>query len=168
MYVPFQSLPPTARVWIFQSNRPFNESETELLNTRLKSFTEEWNVHGTPLDTSFLVMHRQFIVLAADEREQSASGCSIDSSVRVLKELEQSLGISLFDRNQVAFKAADGVVTIPLGKLKESFAGGILNEDTLTFYNLVNTKAQLEAEWLLPAKDTWVKRYMPDPLAKVK
>lgn len=168
MYVPFESLPATARVWIFQSNRPFSEKETEQIDTRLKSFTSEWSVHGMPLNTSFRIDHRQFIVLAADESQQSASGCSIDSSVRAIKELEHSLGLSLFDRSQVVFKTTTGVRTLPLAKLKENFANGILDEDTLTFYNLVNTKAQLETEWLVPVKESWLKRYIPDPLAKVK
>lgn len=167
MYVPFESLPSNARVWIFQSSRPFTDRELELISDRLKSFTDEWNVHGMGLNTSFSISHRQFIVLSADESSQTASGCSIDSSVRVLKEIEQSLGVSLFDRDQVAFKTSEGVLTIPLAKLKENFANGILQEDTLTFYNLVNTKAQLEREWLVPVKDTWVKRYLRKPLAKV-
>ena len=168
MYVPFESLPPTARVWIFQSKRPFTAEEEQFMQTRLKSFAAEWRVHGTPLNTSFLIAHRQFIVLGVDETQQMASGCSIDSSVRALKDLEQSFGLSLFERDQVAFKTGDGVLTIPMAKLKENFANGILNEDTLTFYNLVDTKAQLDTEWLVPAKETWLKRYLPGALAKVK
>lgn len=168
MYVPFESLPSSARVWIFQSNRPFNDHELAIIDGRLRSFTEEWNVHGTPLNTSYRVEHRQFIILAADESSQSASGCSIDSSVRVVKELEQSLGLTLFDRNLVAFKTGEGILTIPVGKLKENFANGIIDEDTLAFYNLVGSKGEFETKWLVPAKETWLKRYIPDPLAKVK
>ena len=168
MYVPFESLPSTTRVWIFQSKRPFTDQEIDFINARLKAFADEWNVHGMPLNTSFRIEHRQFIVLAADESQQSTSGCSIDSSVRVLKEIEQSLGLNLFDRDQVAFKTANGIVTIPVGKLKENFVNGILDGDTLTFYNLVDTKSQLESGWLVPVKATWLKRYMSNPLAQVK
>jgi hypothetical protein len=167
MYIPFESLPSSSRIWIFQSNRPFTAKEVELLTARLRTFTDEWNVHGMPLNTSFKVSHNQFIILAADESQQSASGCSIDSSVRTLKEIEQSLGLELFDRNLVAFKKENTVLTIPLSQLKENFASGILEEGTLTFYNLVNTKAQLENDWLVPAKATWLKRYISNPLAKV-
>ncbi|HEU5148825.1 MAG TPA: hypothetical protein VFT90_18985 [Chryseosolibacter sp.] len=168
MFVPFESLPSTARVWIFQSTRPFTDDEAGQITARLKSFTDEWNVHGMPLKTSFLIEHRQFIILAADEREQTASGCSIDSSVRILKELEQSLGLTLFDRDLVAFKPAEDILMIPLANLKENFANGTLDADMLTFYNLVNTKGQLESEWLVPSKNTWLKRYIPKPLAKVQ
>jgi hypothetical protein len=168
MFIPFESLPSNAKVWIVQANRPFATDELNIVHDRLRQFTEEWSVHGSPLPTSYLVKFDQFITLGADETEQSASGCSIDSSVRVLKSLEQCFGIQLFDRNQVAFKIGDGIVLVPVQELKQKFAARILNQDTLTFNNLVDTKASFEKSWLVPAGDTWLKRYMPNPLAKVK
>jgi hypothetical protein len=168
MFVSFDSLPSNAKVWILQANRPFTTDQLNIVHERLRLFTEEWSVHGSPLPASYLVRFDQFIILAADETEQSASGCSIDSSVRVLKSLEQSFGIQLFDRNRVAFKTQDGVALIPLQELKQKFQDGILNRDTLTFNNLVDTRASFEKNWLVPAGDTWLQRYMANPLAKVK
>ena len=168
MFVPFTSLPSSARVWVFQSNRPFAASEIQLIESRLRDFTEQWNVHGSPLNASFTVEYSQFIILAADESQHTASGCSIDSSVRVLKELEQMLEVNLFDRTLVAFKLQEGIRIVPLSQLKENFMSGILTEDTLTFNNLVATKAQYKTEWLAPARDSWVRRYISIPLAKVK
>lgn len=167
MFVPFESLPSTARVWVFQSNRPFSSSEVSIIESGLREFAEQWNAHGSPLNSSFRIGHRQFIILAADESRQAASGCSIDGSVRVLKDLEQKLGISLFDRSVVAFKVGDRIETVPLSGLKEKFTSGILNGDTLTFNNLVSTKSELETQWLLPAGSSWVRRYIANPLAKV-
>src|SRR5690606_30514157 len=95
--------------WIFQADRPFAKEERADIDRRLRAFTEEWSVHGMPFDTSFTVKFDQFVILAADETAQMASGCSIDSSVRALKDLEASLGISLFERNQVAFQTKEGV-----------------------------------------------------------
>lgn len=168
MFVPFETLPPTARIWIFQANRPFKSEELTTVHERLRAFTEEWSVHGSPLETSYYVQFDQFIVLAADESRQSASGCSIDSSVRVLKTLEQSFGVSLFDRNQVAFKTMERIVLVPLQELKEKFRNGTLNEDTLTFNNLVGTRAEFEKNWVVPAGETWLRRYIPDPMVNVQ
>jgi hypothetical protein len=168
MLVSFESLPANARVWVFQANRPFSERELEVISSRLQSFTEQWNVHGIPLNTSYRIAFNQFIVLAADESQQAASGCSIDSSVRVLKELEEMLDVNLFDRNRVVFKRADSFATFTLSEIKQNFLNGILSEDTLTFNNLVKTKAELESQWLVPAGQSWVRRYIPNPLAKVK
>src|SRR5688500_12505179 len=131
MFVPFSNLPAAARIWIFQASRPFTADELISVEAKLRRFSDEWAVHGSPLDTSFTLKFDQFIVLAADESRQSASGCSIDSSVRVLKEIEQSMGIELLDRNQVAFKTYKGILLVPVQELKQKFQAGILNEDSL-------------------------------------
>lgn len=168
MFVPFSSLPPSARVWIFQSNRRLAPGEIALVEARLRQFTDSWTVHGSTLNTSFVIEFGQFIILAADETDTAASGCSIDSSVRALKEIERTLDIDLFDRNQVAFKIEDNVQLIPVGKLKEKFSDGTLNGDSLTFNNLLNTKSALSEGWLAPASRTWLKRYLPGAFVKVK
>ena len=168
MFVPFDSLSPTSRIWIFQANRPFSPDERQLVEKTLRDFTEGWAAHGSPLKTSFTVKYDQFIILAADETHETPSGCSIDSSVRVLKALEHDHGVQLFDRNLIAFKSDGGIELIPFQDLKQKFKDGILNQGTLTFNNLVGTKSALEHDWLVPADKTWLKRYIPNELAKVK
>ena len=166
MFVPFSSLPPSSRVWIFQANRPMDGRELEIAENRLSGFTGEWAVHGTPLRTSFAIRYDQFIVLAADESDETASGCSIDSSVRVVKDLGQSIGIDFFVRDQVAFKIGNWIQLVPLSQLKEKFTDGTLNGDSLTFNNLVDTKSAFEERWLTPAANTWLKRYLPNVLVR--
>jgi hypothetical protein len=167
MFVPFESLPPSSRIWIFQANRPMTTEESEVTESTLQRFTEGWGAHGSPLKTSFALKFNQFIVLAADELHQAASGCSIDSSVRVLKELEQSLGLQLFDRNYIAFKTGEHVSLVALPDLKQKFKDGILNGDSLTFNNLVATKAEFERSWLTRVRETWLKRYIPEEVVKI-
>ena len=168
MFVPFETLPSHSRVWIFQAHRPFTAEELKIVHERLRAFTEEWSVHGSPLPGSYAIPFDQFIVLGADESRESASGCSIDSSVRVIKALEEAFGIRLFERNQVAFKIGERIVLVPMQELKEKFGEGILNEDTLTFNNLVDNRAAFEQRWLVTVGETWLKRYLSNPLVKVK
>ena len=138
------------------------------LKSKLQEFTERWVAHGVPLKTSFTIEFNQFIILAADEDHQSPSGCSIDGSVRVLKELEQLTGIRLFDRNLVAFKIDGQIILIPVDQLKLKFAEGTLNAKTLSFNNLVCSKSEFQEGWLQPAGKTWLKRYIPEDLVKMK
>jgi hypothetical protein len=168
MFVLFDSLPPTSRIWIFQSNRPFSETELEHVEETLRGFSEGWAAHGSPLKTSFAVKFNQFIILAADETHEAPSGCSIDSSVRTLKSLEQALGVQLFDRNKIAFRSGDTISLIATQQLKQKFHDGTLNEGTLTFNNLVDTKSALDKDWIVPAGNTWLRRYIPNELVKVK
>jgi hypothetical protein len=166
MFVPFDSLPDTARIWIYQSNRKFGSGEVDIISQDLLSFTEQWEVHGKPMKASYKLCFDQFIILAADEGHNEASGCSIDGSVRVLKNLGDRLNLDLFDRNAVAFKKVD-IFLIPLSKLKQQNTEGIWSKDTLVFNNLVATKGDLTERWLVKAGDTWLKRYAIDETVKL-
>lgn len=168
MFVPFESLPLNARVWIVQADRRLSTEELSIVHEQLRKFTEEWSVHGAPLPTSYSIQFDQFILLAADESQQGASGCSIDSSVRALKTLGQTLNVDLFDRNKIAFKIDQDIFLVPLPEIKQKFRDGILTEGTLTFNNLVDTREAWKNNWIVPAGATWLKRYITNPLANVK
>ncbi|MGC1242866.1 MAG: hypothetical protein WA874_14840 [Chryseosolibacter sp.] len=168
MFIPFESLAPASRIWIFQANRPFVTGELKVAETRLRAFTEDWAAHGIPLKTSYKIEFNQFIILAADETHHAASGCSIDSSVRILKELETALDIQLFDRTQAAFKTGDHIILVPLSELKQKFQNGTLKADSLTFNNVLTTKSEFDESWIVPVSKTWLKRYIPNELANVE
>jgi hypothetical protein len=161
MFVPFQALKPSSRIWIYQSNRKFTEPEKTIIVQQLQLFTEKWAAHGHLLTASFDIRYDQFILLAADESGNGASGCSIDDSVRTIDTIGKQIGVDLFNRNLVAFKKNESIVLIPLAELKEKYQEGLWNESTLAFNNLIQTKEQLENGWLVPSEHTWLKRYVP-------
>jgi hypothetical protein len=160
MFVPFNSIHDRSRVWIFQANRKINSSETKIISDTLRAFTESWLVHGSQMQASYDIRFDQFIVLAADEQANAASGCSIDDSVRTIKNLGIQLNIDFFDRTQVAFKKQDDVITIAMADLKAKLNEGVWESTTLVFNNLVATKSDLKTKWLTPASSTWLKRYL--------
>lgn len=71
MYVPFESLPETARVWIYQSNRSFSAEELLEIETKLRAFVEEWTAHGIGLEASYQIRYNRFIVLALNQEVAS-------------------------------------------------------------------------------------------------
>lgn len=158
MYVSFDQLPPQARIWIYQSDKKITAEQNAIISQALHAFSEQWSVHGMPMETSFEIRYNRFIILGANDQ---ASGCSIDSSVRTLKGVGESLGINFFDRNQIAFLQEAEVVLIPMNQLKATLEQGKWNNSTQTFNNLASTKAELEKNWILPAAATWLKRYFP-------
>lgn len=161
MYVEFTSMKPHSRVWIYHSKRKFTQNEKKIISAALAAFTSDWQAHGVPLVASYDIRLDQFIILAVDEEAHGASGCSIDGSVRVMKELEQQLGLGLFERTHASFVKDDGVITLPLHKLKETADAGEWNADTPAINTLVTTKGELEAGFVVPAIDTWLRRYLP-------
>jgi hypothetical protein len=161
MFVSFEELPSHTRLWIYQADRCFTQEEESLISHSLNSFCEQWAAHGHALKTSFKIEHSQFIILAADESFSLPSGCSIDSSVHIIKSLAEKTGIDFFDRSLIAFWIGGKTKLFSLTKLKEEFAAGTLTAETSTFNNLVATKSEWQNGWLTPAKNTWLARYLP-------
>jgi hypothetical protein len=164
MYVPFEDMPAEARVWIYQASRPLSQAEVTYANQMGQQFASGWAAHAKPLQASVSIFHDRFLVIAVDESYNQASGCSIDASVALVKELEQkfsteSEAFSFFDRSKVAFLHQDEIFVESTARLREQVAEGKITPETLTFNNLVSNKGDLEASWLVPAGDTWLSRY---------
>jgi hypothetical protein len=92
----------------------------------------------------------------ADEKATGVSGCSTDSSVRLIKEIEQLYKVSMFDRQTLAFVRNDKIELLPLNQLQYAFDNGFLQAETIYINNLVQTKEELEQNWLIPVKESWL------------
>jgi len=161
MYLPFEELPDESRVWIYTGSRPFSPSEESSVSELIESFCEKWVAHGQVLRTSFKIERSQFIVIALDEDFQNPSGCSIDSSVGILRQIQAATGIDFLDRSSIPFLTYNEVVRIPLSNLKANFASGELKSDTLTFHTLAATKGEWETSKTIPAEKSWMAKYLP-------
>jgi hypothetical protein len=165
MYVDFSLLPGHSRLWIYQANRSFTPAEEELIRTKANSFCDQWAAHDKPLRSSFAIEHHQFLILAVDEGVHGASGCSIDSSVHMVQNLQSATGIDFFDRTSIAFLTDKKVVLVPLNQMKNTFADGTLHPGSLTFNPQVGSKQEWEKNWLIPAEKSWVARFFPKSTA---
>lgn len=161
MFVPFNTLDDNSRIWIYQSNRPLTDVELRTVSDALTVFCNDWKAHGESLKTSFTIADNQFIVLAADEDFHLPSGCSIDSSVRVLKEVQTSIGTDFFDRTRIAFFKSNAVVSFPMAELKQRFSSGELLGSTLTFNTLALSKGEFLGRWKIATETTWLAKYLP-------
>ena len=151
-----ESFSPDSRVWIYQSNRIFSLSEALEIEGLLNSFTSSWLSHGVPVKGAGNLFFGQFIILMADEKATSVGGCSTDSSVRLIKDIEKRFGVNMFDRTTLAFVVKDKIQLLPLSQLQYAFDNKFIGTDTLYFNNLVQTKEELENKWIVPVKDSWL------------
>jgi hypothetical protein len=81
MYVPFENLPEESKIWVYQSNRKFSDTEFSEIESALQALKIG---HGTSL-VSYQLKYNRFIILAVDQDVQSATGCSIDASVEFIQ-----------------------------------------------------------------------------------
>ena len=160
MFTEYKNLPNNSRVWIYQSDREFTEKEVEFISTKAIDFINQWTRHGDDLKGSFTIKYNQFLVLAVDESFNNVSGCSIDSSVRFVKELEKELQLDLMNKMNVTFKDNENVNMVKLSDFQQFAKDKKVNAETIVFNNMVNTKEDFETNWEVAAKDSWHKRFL--------
>ncbi|MBN9380439.1 MAG: hypothetical protein J0H74_06725 [Chitinophagaceae bacterium] len=145
-----------SRVWIYQASRLFMLSEALVIEEMLENFVKDWKSHGTPVKGYANLFYGQFIVLMADESATGVSGCSTDSSVRLIKDIEQRFGVTMFDRLNLAFQVKGKVQIVPMAQLSYALENGFLDGDSLYFNNTIQTKEELEKNWIIPVKNSWL------------
>ena len=159
MLVNFEELPLSSRLWVYQADRVLNTEEIATIVEMTEKFLENWAAHGAPLKSSYQVCYDMFLIIAVDEAFNTASGCSIDASVGLIRAIQQALDIDLMDRTKVCYQEGDRIVAIPMADIKSSIADGKLKSTTPTFNNLIQSVGDFENNWIIPAENSWIKRY---------
>lgn len=151
-----QDFAPESRVWLYQSSRLFTLSEALEIEDRLQAFCANWQAHGAGIKGYGNFLFGRFLVLIADETRTTVSGCSTDNSVRFVKALGETFGVDFFDRRQLAFVVKDKIEVLPMHQSAYALEHGFITGETLYFNNLVATKQELENNWIIPVKDSWL------------
>ncbi|MEM6642323.1 MAG: hypothetical protein AAF616_05045 [Bacteroidota bacterium] len=160
MLVPFHEMPGDARLWIYQSNRSLSPHEVAFVKQCTEEFIQRWQAHGQDLKASYKIEYDQFLIISVDESFSQASGCSIDSSVHLIKALEHELQVSFMTSGQVAFLIDDQIRLFPFAELKDQVKKSILKAETKIFDNTVKNVAELSEKWLVSSEKTWFNRYL--------
>lgn len=160
MLIDFESLADNSRIWIYQSNRSFTKEELEEIETGLSSFLQEWTAHGSDLQAGFEIRYKRFIIIGLDQSQSSASGCSIDASVRFIQRLEQKYGVELMDRMNVSFKQGEYIAYKSLKDFKKMAKAKSISKNTTVFNNLVANKLEYLEHWEVPAGESWHSRFL--------
>ena len=148
----------SSKVWIYQSNRMFLLSEALEIETMLENFCTQWKSHGCAVKGFATLLFGQFIVLMADESETEVGGCSTDSSIHLIKKIEEKMNVSLLNRQLLAFYSKNKIQTIPLSQFQYAIENKFIDVETLYFNNVVYTKKELLNSWILPIKNSWLQQ----------
>ncbi len=160
MLVDFNELPDHSRIWIYQSNRSFTESELQDIQQSVSEFLKQWTAHGSDLHAGFEIKYNRFIIIGLDQTNASASGCSIDASVHFMQTLEQKFQVELMDRMNVSFKQGEYIAYKPLMDFKKMAKDKAVSANTIVFNNLVATKQEYLENWEVPASESWHSRFV--------
>lgn len=134
----------------------FALSEALQVEELLNNFTANWKSHGAEVKGFATLLFGQFIVIMADETATGVSGCSTDSSVRLIKQVEEIFKVNMFDRQALAFIVKDKIQLLPMSQLNYAVENNFINTDTIYFNNTVSTKNELENKWMIAVKESWL------------
>ncbi|MBD0778819.1 ABC transporter ATPase [Maribacter sp. ANRC-HE7] len=160
MLVEFNALPDSSRIWIFQANRSFSEQELQEIRQAMEAFIAEWTTHGSDLKAGYEIRYKRFIILALDQTNASASGCSIDASVHFIQQLEKKYNVELLDKMNVSYKQGEFVAYKALNEFKKMAKQRAVSKNTIVFNNLVTNKGEYLEHWEVPASESWHSRFM--------
>ena len=160
MLVDFNTLPEESRVWIYQANRSFSESELTELNEKLNLFIEAWTAHGQDLQAGYNIVYKRFIVIALNQDLNSATGCSIDASVHFIQGLEKEYNVDLMDKMNVSYKQGEFIAHKSLLDFKKMAKDKAVSKNTIVFNNLVANIAEFKENWEVPASESWHSRFV--------
>jgi len=158
MIVDYHQISPEAKVWVYQSSRELTPEETQSIQKQLRAFLNQWTSHGANVKAYGDVYYNRFIVLMADEDGYQIGGCSIDSSVQFIQALEKQLDVAFFDRLSVNYRTPETIETVKHDRFAELIETGAVTDETIVFNNLVQSKADFNAKWEVPLKDSWHKQ----------
>ncbi len=153
MYVDFNKIPQNARIWVYQANRQLLDNEIVTIKNYLKPAVNQWAAHGASLLASATILHNRFVIIALDQDQNEASGCSIDASTHWFKELGEVLNVDFFDRSQAYFDG-DEIKTFSVFQSKKAVENELIYADTIIFNNIsLATLGDLSTKWQINAAD---------------
>lgn len=155
---------PQSKVWIYQSSRQFTETEVKEIKQQLDEFTEQWAAHGQQLKAKAEIPYGFFIVLIVDQALAESTGCSIDSSVRIIKKIEQTYQVDLFNRFNMAYKLGQEVHVVSKEDFETLITIKQITSQTIVFNNLVQTLAEYQQKWEVSLANSWHKMIFNEQL----
>lgn len=155
-------IPEEARIWTYGLPEELSGTSREEIEKGIKLFVSGWQAHGQKLHAGFHILEDRFLILWVDERQQAATGCSIDDSVSFIRSLGEKLGTDLCDRNRVFFRSVSG-------SIEERDLQGILAEartgKEFPYTTAIDFSADRWKQWKLrferPLKESWMGRFIP-------
>lgn len=136
----FPELSPESKVWIYTADRLLNQTDKTEIANAMAQFLPQWAAHGNSLFGNYSVEHDRFLILVVDETQSNASGCSIDTSVRFIKDLGTHLGVDFFNRLNMIIEEQGELSTVHVSELKN-------HPEAIVFNPMITNLQDLRENW---------------------
>jgi hypothetical protein len=155
MTFPFSQMPPNAKVWIYASDKIISHEQLIIINEMAIPFIQNWTAHQNQLKAEFAVLYDCFLIFMVDEGFNEISGCGIDKSVNLVKDIEKQTNLNLFNRLKIQLINNNEVTIFNKTEIISKIENGETNTSTKTFNNQITTKTDFDNNWIIPLEQAW-------------
>ncbi|MFQ3575476.1 MAG: hypothetical protein SNJ77_03480 [Cytophagales bacterium] len=161
MKTEFHLMPDNSRLWVHIFQNQLNQQQLEFLNSQTTQFCENWTAHEKPLNASFQILNNRVLVLAVDEANQSASGCSIDKSIKFLEEMSTQLQNPLLPKEEIVFiDNKKNLSSIKFTQIEQAIQENQIQPDSQIIPTWASDKKTWEQTLFKPLLETWLSRFL--------
>jgi len=146
------------KIWVFQSSCQFSDFQLNWIEFKLQNFLSQWQTHGSNLVGKYEIIENQFIKIKVDDSINSASGCSIDSMTKIIKEIDQEFSLQLLNRTLIAYNEDLEIKILPLNEFKSKIKS--LNPATIIYNLSVTNENEFNDSFKQKLNDSWMKVYL--------
>lgn len=157
--VSFDSLPDSARIWVFASDVPLVGAPADTLLAEVDGFLSQWRAHGVPLHCGRAWRDDRFLAIGVDVNEENASGCSIDGLFRTLQQLQREIGAQLVGGGRVFYRGAGGIETTSRADFAARVKDGTITANMPVFDTSLTDAGAWRSRFEQPAGVAWTAGY---------
>ncbi|MBS9774158.1 MAG: ABC transporter ATPase [Tenacibaculum sp.] len=159
MLVDYKDVSEDARVFIYPCNRKFYPQEIDELTKKITDFITNWKSTDDNFKVSYQFLYNRFIIFLVDENV-NLTNKDIDLQVSFILKLQQEYEVELLDKMNVCFKQGEFVQYKDVKEFKKLLKSRSVNDKTIVFDNLIQTKYDLENFWEVPITESWYNRFL--------
>ena len=147
-----QTLDSSSRLFVYTADSEISNDYKYRLVAKLDQFSSTWEAHGVKLNAAYELIVDRMLIIAVDERNQQATGCSIDKLVHLLKGEE----VDWFNRMNVHFAENETWKTLHIMDLLEKVKSGELSDNIKVLNSTVLTLSEAEGFLIQTLKKSWL------------
>ncbi|WP_303849214.1 hypothetical protein [Apibacter mensalis] len=150
-----------SKLWVFQSRRFLTLEEIQDINKILSDFLKTWAAHGADLKSKLTIIKNKFIIIAVDENQAKATGCSIDKLNQCIRQIDQKYQLDLLNRLWISYEDDKGeITTVPMNSFKEKIKSAQISPETYIYNLAISTSKEFDEKFRLPLKESWARIFM--------
>ena len=143
------------RVWIYGFTHSLTNKEKRIVEHTLQEFVGEWKTHGQAVTGDFVIWYNKFAILGGESAD-GLSGCSIDSSVRIFKKLNEDHGLDALDQGLIHYRIDTEILSVNRIVFQDLVNKGTITDDTIVFNNTIQTVGEIRRElWETKLTNSW-------------